>query len=100
MRKLKNLSHPKGQKVKIYEEEMNRLDEMSDNVSITSAMVKEINQYDSDVNIEFEKINKDAPRGLNFNRLKNLSSDIGSDVQVSSAESGESNIKKKKKPTG
>jgi hypothetical protein len=72
---------------------------MSDDVSVTSALPKQINNYDSDVNIEFDKLNQDPPKNLNFSQLKNLSSEIGSDVMVSSVESGESNLKRKKKPT-
>jgi hypothetical protein len=38
MRKIKNLSHPQGRKVQIYVEELKRLDEMSDSISMTSAL--------------------------------------------------------------
>jgi hypothetical protein len=39
---------------------------MSDDVSVTSALPKQINNYDSDVNIEFDKLNQDPPKNLNF----------------------------------
>ena len=39
---------------------------------------------DSDVNIEFAKVNKDAPNHLNYDQIKNMSLDIGSEVMVSS----------------
>ena len=57
---------------------------MSDRVSVTSALANQIKQYDSDINIEFDKFDKNAPKNINFNKLKDLSSDIGSDVMVSS----------------
>lgn len=38
MKRIRNLSHPQGQKIKIYEEELGRLDLMSDGVSVTSAL--------------------------------------------------------------
>ena len=40
MRKIKNLSHPQGQKIKIYHDDIQKLDNMSDDVSITSALNK------------------------------------------------------------
>jgi len=51
MRKLKNLSHPQGKKISICQEDMHRLGDMDDDVSITSAVQKQINAYDSDVNL-------------------------------------------------
>ena len=46
---------------------------MSDNISITSALNKQINNYDSDVNIEIEKFNVGK-----VNYLKNISSELSS----------------------
>lgn len=46
---------------------------MSDNISITSALNKQMNNYDSDVNIEIEKF--DVKK---VNQLKNVSSELSS----------------------
>ncbi len=71
---------------------------MSDNVSVTSAMLKQINNYDSDINVEFEKLNQDdAPNNINLSKLRDLSSSISSEQSLSSLDSGDSAIKKKKK---
>lgn len=40
---------------------------MSDGVSVTSALAEQINKFDSDVDVEFEKIDKHAPKNLNYN---------------------------------
>ena len=42
----------------LYEEEVSNLDQLSDNVSITSAVNQQIDGYDSDVNLYFEKLNQ------------------------------------------
>jgi hypothetical protein len=57
---------------------------MSDNVSITSAMNKELNAYDSDVNIQMKKVINGAPKNLNYHNINDISSDLGSDILVSS----------------
>ena len=46
---------------------MNKLNEISDSVSLTSAMDKQLNQYDSDINIEVKKM----PKGTNTKKLNN-----------------------------
>ena len=60
VRKLKNLSNPKGKKLLVYEEEVNKIEGMSDAVSVTSALDQELNKYDSDVNVEIRKLPKGA----------------------------------------
>lgn len=45
---------------------------MSENVSITSAIQKEIDQYDSDVNIEVKKMVQGSPN-INMRELKRIS---------------------------
>lgn len=79
MTKLKNLSHPQGQKIMLYEEEVGRLEQMSDDVSVTSAMRKQIENYDSDINIEFQKLNQNSlPNNINLSKLQSMSSSISS----------------------
>lgn len=69
---------------------------MNDDVSITSAMQREIDQYDSDVNIDIKKDVEGRPN-INMRKLKNVSDSFSSDINVSSAKSGESGFVKKKK---
>lgn len=58
---------------------------MSDDVSITSAARKEIENYDSDINVEFEKLNqKNIPQNINLSKLQNLSCSISSENEISS----------------
>lgn len=40
IRRLKNMSKPRGTKIVMYEEELDKLNDISDSVSITSAMAK------------------------------------------------------------
>lgn len=66
-------------------------------MSITSALDKELNKFDSDVNIEMNKM----PRGTNkkFNNLmmKDMSLSVDGLSSMSSVKSGESNLGKRKK---
>ena len=41
---------------------MNQLNEISDSVSAISVLDKELNKFDSDVNIEMKKLPKGAPK--------------------------------------
>jgi hypothetical protein len=50
---------------------------LSENVSVTSALDKQIDNYDSDVNLEVRKIIKGAPK-FNMRGLNNLSDDYDS----------------------
>jgi len=59
---------------------------------------KQIENYDSDINVEFEKLNQNnLPENINLSKLHNLSSSISSENDISSIESGDSAIKKRKK---
>lgn len=73
---------------------------MNDSVSVTSAMEKQYDKYDSDVNIEIKKIvdGKNIPY-VNMRAINNVSLELESDVVVSSVHSGDSIIGKKKKKT-
>lgn len=55
-------------------------------------MEKQLNNFDSDVNIQVKKATKDevdkTQKNLNYREMKNISLDIGSDVEVSSVASG------------
>lgn len=67
-------------------------------MSVTSALDRQIDKYDSDVNIQLNKAH-----GMPNIRIKTsfqeMSDSIGSDVAVSSVKSGESNFVKKHKKT-
>lgn len=41
-------------------------------------MEKEINAYDSDINIEMKKVAKGAPKNIDYGKMKNMDLDIGS----------------------
>lgn len=69
---------------------------MSENVSITSAIQRDIDRYDSDINIEVKRTIQGSPN-VNMRQLKRVSDSYSSDVDVSSAKSGESSFAKKKK---
>lgn len=69
---------------------------MSENVSITSAIQRDIDRYDSDINIEVKRTIQGSPN-VNMRQLKRVSDSYSSAVDVSSAKSGESSFAKKKK---
>lgn len=69
---------------------------MSENVSITSAIQKDIDRYDSDINIEVKRTIQGSPN-VNMRQLRRVTDSFSSDVDVSSAKSGESSFAKKKK---
>ena len=69
---------------------------MSDSVSVTSAFQKEIDHYDSDVNVEVKKTIQGTPN-VNLRELGRVSDEFSSDVNVSSVKSGESSFVRKKK---
>lgn len=97
VRKVKNLNNPRGKKITMYEEEVQKLDEISDGVSITSALEKQLNQYDSDVNIEMKRMPKGTKNVINSYGVDDVSVSVGGISSVSSAKSGESNLFKKRK---
>ena len=51
VRKIKNLTNPRGKRIVMYEEEVAKLEGMSESVSITSALDKQLNKFDSEVEI-------------------------------------------------
>lgn len=69
---------------------------MSESVSITSAIGKEIDKYDSDIDIEVKKNIKGAPK-INLRGLNTISDSCSSDMNVSSAKSGDSSFVKRKR---
>ena len=84
----------------MYEEEVDQLNGISDSVSITSAMDKQLNQYDSDVNIDMKRMPPGAgKKGLNSYGIEDISMSVDGLSDMSSAKSGESNLMKKKKKT-
>jgi hypothetical protein len=94
--KLKNLSHPMGQKLVIYDSEIKEIDAMSDGVSVTSAVGKQIDKYDSDIDIEVKRGGGHNPK-VNLRGLKTISDSYSSDQNVSSLKSGDSSFSKRKK---
>jgi hypothetical protein len=78
IRKVKNLTNPKGTKVTLYEQELNQLDDMSDAVSVTSGRQKELDRYDSDIDITVQKVNYQIPRNVNMSKIKNMTLSSGS----------------------
>ncbi len=77
VRKITNLNHPSGQRIIMYEQDIKRLDEMSDNVSLTSLRDQQYNKYDSDVYVDIKKIRNNDPY-LNLRGIQNMSESIGS----------------------
>ena len=49
----------------VYDSELKELEGISDSISVTSTFQKEIESYDSDVNVEVKKTIKGSP-ALNF----------------------------------
>ena len=101
IRRIKNLNDPRGKKITMYEEEINQMNSISDSVSVTSALDKQLNQYDSDVNIEMKRMPKGAAkRSLNSYALPDVSLSVDGLSDISSAKSGESNLVVRKKKVG
>jgi hypothetical protein len=96
IRRIKNLSHPQGVKLVVYDSELKDLENMSDSVSVTSAFQKEIDQYDSDINIEVKRTLKGSPN-VNMRELGRVSDSYDSEVNVSSVRSGDSSFARRKK---
>ena len=86
-----------GKKMVFFDSQLRDIDQMSDSVSITSAIAKEIQKYDSDVNIEVKRGVKGAPK-VNMKNYGNISDSYNShDVSLSSMKSGDSSFVKKAK---
>ena len=97
IKEIRKISHPQGKKLVVYDSELKELEGISDSVSVTSAFQKEIENYDSDVNVEVKKTIKGSP-ALNFRELGRVSDNFSSpSINVSSAKSGESSFVKRKK---
>ena len=47
IRQIKNVSQPRGKKLAFYDSELKNLSDISDSVSITSALARQIDNYDS-----------------------------------------------------
>ena len=94
IRNIKNISHPQGKKLVVYDSELKELEGLSDSVSVTSVQ-KEIDHYDSDINVEVKKTIKGTPN-VNLRELGRISDSYASDLNVSSAKSGESSFVKRK----
>ena len=76
---------------------MMKLDDISDGVSVTSGLPKELDQYNSDVDLDIRKVNYDVPKNVNLINMKNISISSGSSVSMPSA-NGDSRTFKKKLP--
>ena len=50
----------------VYDSELKEMEGMSDSVSVTSAVQNEIDQYDSDVNIEVKRTIRGTPAHVNL----------------------------------
>lgn len=82
----------------MYEQQLAKLKDISDSVSITSAMAKQLDKFDSDVNIEIKKLpHGSGSKPFNTYNLGDVSVSVSEASSVSSAVSGESNLAKKKK---
>ena len=81
----------------VYDSELKELEGISDSVSVTWAFQKEVENYDSDVNVEVKKTIKGSP-ALNFRSLGKVSDNFSSSsINLSSTKSGESSFVKRKK---
>lgn len=69
---------------------------MGDSVSVTSALQRDIDKYDSDVDIEVKRTIKGSP-AINMRNLGAVSDSFNSSLNVSSAKSGDSSFVRKKK---
>ena len=72
------------------------MEALSDSVSVTSALQKDIEKYDSDVDIEVRRTIKGSP-AVNMRTLGAVSDSFNSSLNVSSAKSGDSSFAKRKK---
>ena len=97
IREIRKISHPQGKKLVVYDSELKELEGISDSISVTSTFQKEIESYDSDVNVEVKKTIKGSS-ALNIRELGRVSDNFSSSsINVSSAKSGESSFVKRKK---
>ena len=71
------MNNPQGKKLILYDSELKELESMSDSVSVTSAFQKEIDHYDSDVNVEIKKTIQGTPN-VNFRELGRVSDHFSS----------------------
>jgi hypothetical protein len=56
----------------LYDSELRNIDDMSESVSVTSAMAKQIDKFDSDVDLEIKRNVRGAPN-LNMRAINSLS---------------------------
>lgn len=96
IRELKNISHPMGKKVMLYDSELQNIDDLSESVSVTSAMAKQIDNYDSDVDLEIKRNIKGAPN-VNMRGIHSISDRESDMLDLSSAKSGDSSFAKRKR---
>jgi len=68
---------------------------MSESVSVTSAIGRQIDKFDSDIDIEIKHAVPNA--NVNLRGLKTISDSYNSDQNVSSVKSGDSSFAKRKK---
>jgi hypothetical protein len=78
----------------LYDSELKNMDNMSESVSVTSAVARQIDNFDSDIDLEIKRNVKGAPN-LNMRNIDAVSD--SDDLNVSSAKSGESSFAKQKK---
>lgn len=78
----------------LYDSELQNFDDLSESVSVTSAIAKQIDNFDSDVDLQVRKNPKGAP---NVNMRMGVSSSASDNLDLSSAKSGDSSFAKKKK---
>ena len=61
-----------GKKLVFYDSELKNIDNMSQSVSVTSALAKQIDNFDSDIDLDIKKNIKGAPN-INMKALQAMS---------------------------
>ena len=74
---------------------MEKLDDISENVSVTSGLQKQLDRYDSDIDVKVEKVGYEVPKNVNMSRMKKMGVSSGSEVSVGSIGSVKKNVSKK-----